>query len=448
MNLHELKSVHFIGIGGINMSAVAKLLLHAGMKVSGSDVQANDQTRILEEKGATIHIGESAEHIPDDCELVIVTSAAPMTNVERAEAEERRIPEMTNFRFLGEWFTDAKTIVVSGTHGKSTTTAMLGLALESATLDPTVVVGSVVPGFMDGNLRIGRDDLFVVEGDEYAHHFLEFTPFGLVLTNIELDHVDVFASIDSLLDSFHELVQKVSPGGIIVANMANDRVQRLLETEKAGLAEKQVKIIPFTEETATKQPFQLHVPGLMNRMNATSAFLMAEALGGASEVISESLEQFHGIWRRFELLGERDGYRVYSDYGHHPTAVEATLKATKEFSPDSRIVLCFQPHHRNRTKALFNEFVSSFDLADVLVLSEIYAVSGRDEDSDQDISSQQLLTEIHARDFKMNHDRIVKFGGNPARAIEMTFGFAKKGDVVIVMGAGDIDAELRNMMNV
>ncbi|MCR4278689.1 MAG: UDP-N-acetylmuramate--L-alanine ligase [bacterium] len=448
MNLHELKSVHFVGVGGINMSAVAKLLLHAGISVSGSDIAENEQTQILAQKGATIHIGESADHIPEGCELIIVTSAAPVTNVERAEAQERRISEMTNFTFLGEWFKDSKTIVVAGTHGKSTTTAMLGLALETAGMDPTVVVGSVVPGFQDGNLRIGKSDLFVVEGDEYAHHFLEFDPFGLVLTNIELDHVDVFSSINSLLESFHELVQNVRSGGLIVANVSDERVQRLMETEKDSISKRGITVVSFTDQKAIEKPFQLQVPGQMNRMNATSAFLMAEALGAPVEKITESLEAFRGIWRRFEFLGERDGYRVYSDYGHHPTAVESTLKATRELFPDSRIVLCFQPHHRNRTKALFNDFVTSFDLADVLVLAEIYAVSGRDEDSDQDISSQKLVTEIHARDFKMNRDRIVKNGGDPEQSVRMTFDLAKKGDVVIVMGAGDIDSTLRKMMNV
>jgi len=430
------------------MSAVAKLLLHAGVKVSGSDVQANDQTELLKEKGATIHIGESAEHIPDGCECVIVTSAAPMSNRERLAAQERKIPEMTNFAFLGQWFSDSKTIVVAGTHGKSTTTAMLGLALEAAGMDPTVIVGSKVPDFPDGNLRIGREDLFVVEGDEYARHFLEFEPFGLVLTNIELDHVDVFTSMDALLESFHELTGKMKSEGILVANMSDDRVRRLLETEAQLLAERGVRILPFTKEDANGNGLELTVPGEFNRMNATAAKTMAEALGADPNNVENALADFTGIWRRFELLGTKDGYRVYSDYGHHPTAVLETLKAVKETFPDQRTVLCFQPHHRNRTKVLFNEFVSSFDEADVLILSEIYAVAGRDEDDDKDVSSENLVEAIRERDREHGRVREVVFGGAPKDALAKTFELAAPRDIVIVMSAGDIDNELRTLMDV
>lgn len=448
MNVRHATSVHFIGIGGINMSACAKLLLHAGIKVSGSDRAENDQTRILAEKGASVTIGESAANIPEDCNLVIVTSAAAAENAERIAASERRIPEITNFAFLGQWFADATTVVVAGTHGKSTTTAMLGLALEAAGMEPSVIVGSVVPGFRDGNLRIGREDLFIVEGDEYAHHFLEFRPFGLVLTNIELDHPDVFASIDVLLDAFHELVGQMKDGGVLVANVSDDRIRRLRDTETDRLKTKKITLSEFTDEDVEQEAFTLSVPGRFNRMNAAAALAMARALGADPEKAKAAIESFGGIWRRFEFLGVHDGARVYSDYGHHPTAVTATLEAARESFPSARIVLCFQPHHRNRTKILFNDFVASFDGADVLVLSEIYAVEGRDEDADRDVTSRDLMTAVHARDYKANRDRIVKFENRPSDAIRAAFDVAREGDVVIVMGAGDIDATLRKAMSV
>jgi UDP-N-acetylmuramate--alanine ligase len=219
MELKSIKSVHLIGTGGINMSAVAKMLLAVGVKVSGSDVRANEQTKLLSERGAQINISERAENIPADAELVIITSAAPATNLERIEANRRGLPEMTNFAFLGQWFAAAKTIVIAGTHGKSTTTAMLGLILERAKLDPTVIVGSKVAAFPDGNFRPGKSDLFVVEGDEYARHFLEFHPHGLILNNLELDHPDVFANLEAVLAAFHELVNQVKTGGVIAANV-------------------------------------------------------------------------------------------------------------------------------------------------------------------------------------------------------------------------------------
>lgn len=474
MDLKALKSVHLTGVGGINMSAVAKLLLAAGVKVSGSDLAENEQTRSLAARGAKIAIGESPDNIPSDAELLICTSAASAANAERMAAAARNIPEMTNFAFLGAWFGDAKTVVVAGTHGKSTTTAMLGLMLEKANLDPTVVVGGVVPAFPDGNARIGRKDLFVVEGDEYARHFLEFHPFGLVLNNIELDHTDVFRDIDALLQSFHELTGQVKDGGLIVANASDDRIRRLIETERDSLAARKIRVIQFGSGpmpsgaddapwsvTSEQQDdmrvatiargnvtvrFNLAVPGHFNAMNAAAAFLMADAFGVAYPDAGGVLERFNGIWRRFEFLGESGGARVYSDYGHHPTAAAETLKAARESFPRRRALLCFQPHHRNRTKALFAEFVPSFDGADALVLCEIFEVAGRDEDTDKDVSSRQLVEAVLRRDAERGIRRAVEYEPTPASAVDRTLALAKPDDIVIVMGAGDIDAAIRRRL--
>ena len=446
------------------MSAVAKLLLAAGVKVSGSDVRANEQTKILFERGAQINISERAENIPADCELAIITSASPATNKERIEAGRRALPELTNFAFLGQWFADAKTIVVAGTHGKSTTTALLGLMLERAGLDPTVVVGSKVAAFPDGNFRPGESDLFVVEGDEYSRHFLEFHPYGLILNNLELDHTDVFANLEAVLQAFHELVNQVKTGGVIVANAADKNVARLLETEADLLRARNIQIIRFgggvgAWQVANKQTDHLHemslvkdaatyrfnlsVPGNFNAMNAAAAVLMAQALGVSYPDMGATLESFKGIWRRFEFLGEQKGALIYSDYGHHPTAVAATLRAARESFPDRRVVLCFEPHHRNRTRALFADFVPSFDSADVLVLSEIYDVAGRDAEADQKISSQDLLPAIAEHDRQRGAGRAVEYASSPDSAVRRTLELAQPNDVVIFMGAGDIDEAIR-----
>ncbi|MFH1705143.1 MAG: UDP-N-acetylmuramate--L-alanine ligase [Patescibacteria group bacterium] len=477
MDLKKLKSAHLIGVGGINMSAVAKLLLSAGVHVSGSDLSANDQTEILAARGASIYIGEAPENIPQDCELVITTSAAPVANKERIAAAERRIPEMTNFAFLGKWFAEAKTFVVAGTHGKSTTTAMLGLILERAGLDPTVIVGSKVPTFTDGNLRLGKSDLFVIEGDEYAKHFLEFKADGVILNNLELDHTDVFTNIENLLLSFHELVGQVKDGGIVVVNISDARLAGLIETEWEALNGRGIKIVTFglatgatlaseesgdawsvsSRQTAelhavrlnrneTQHDFNLHVIGEFNAMNAAAAALLAEAVGASWQDITAALESFKGIWRRFEFLEDRQGALIYSDYGHHPTAVSATLKAARTAFPDKRIVLCFQPHHRNRTKILFLDFVPSFDLADVLVLGEIYEVSGRDDEPDKDISSRDLLDALARHDASREAKRVLEFGGAIAAAVKRTLELSVAGDLVIFMGAGDIDAELHKAL--
>ncbi|MFH1077872.1 MAG: UDP-N-acetylmuramate--L-alanine ligase [Patescibacteria group bacterium] len=469
MDRHSLKSVHLVGAGGINMSAVGKLLLASGVAVTGSDLEANEQTKLLQERGARISIGEAAENVPEGTDLLIYTSAAPATNLERMEAAKRNIPQMTNFAFLGEWFRDAMTIVVSGTHGKSTTTAMLALILVKAGFDPTVVVGSKVPAFTDGNLRKGRPNLFVVEGDEYARHFLEFHPFGLVLNNLELDHTDVFRDIDALLQSFHELVSQVRDKGFVVVNVSDARLARLIETERPSLEARGVAIVPFGTEAvegvwhvtsrqdgdyrvvtiakdAMTARFNLQVPGHFNAMNATGAVLMAKSLGIAYQDMGHALEAFKGIWRRFEFLGEQEESRIYSDYGHHPTAVCETLSAAHESFPGRKVLLCFQPHHRNRTKALYREFIPCFDKADSLVLCEIYEVKGRDVTEDGDISSQKLVEDVKTHDVERGVTRSVGYAPDPASAVASVLKMAQPDDIVIVMGAGDIDAAIRTVI--
>lgn len=428
MNVKDAKHIHLVGIGGINMSAVAKLLIGKAT-VSGSDVAPNEQTEILGEMGVSISIGHAASAVPSDCDLLVYSSAVPPMNVERAEAHRRSIREMTNFEFLGEYFADHKTIVVSGTHGKSTTTAMLGRILEKAGFDPTVIVGSKVPGFEHGNLRIGASDLFVVEGDEYAKHFLAFKPFGLVINNIELDHTDVFPTIEDMKDAYRELCGLVREDGFVVANMEDAQVRDVVGSRNV-LAVSPVR-------------FELSVPGRFNQMNASAAATAAKELGATEEAVKEALTSFKGIWRRFEFLGEKNGAKYFSDYGHHPTAVAVTLQAAKD---GSRVLLCFQPHHRNRTKHLFLDFVPSFDAADVLVLCEIYDVAGRDASEDEDVSSKDLVDAVIRHDADRNAVRTVEYAPDPTSAVRRIMELAKPGDVVIVMGAGDIDAAIRNIL--
>lgn len=442
IDLKALKHVHLIGVGGINMSAAAKILLAAGVRVSGSDLAANDQTDILSARGAKISISEAPENIPAECELVVYTSAAPETNKERVAAQERGIPQMTNFAFLGQWFRDAKTIVVAGTHGKSTTTAMLGLILERAELDPTVVVGSKVPGFAEGNLRVGRPDLLVIEGDEYACHFLEFHPDGLILNNLELDHTDIFPNIEAMIGCFRELLTQVRPNGFIVANGADARIADLIKTERVALEAQGVKVL-FFEKYAS----DLSVLGSFNALNAGAAALMAQTLGAEPYLVASALRDFKGIWRRFELLGDWKGAAIYSDYGHHPTAVAATLRAAHEAYPGRRILLCFQPHHRNRTKSLFLEFVPSFDEANGLVICEIYDVAGRDATDDQNISSHDVVDAIIRHDADRSAARAVEYAASPFIGVQRILELSKPNDIVICMGAGDIDHATRNAMN-
>ncbi|MFA4954565.1 MAG: UDP-N-acetylmuramate--L-alanine ligase [Patescibacteria group bacterium] len=480
MDLHALKVAHLVGAGGINMSAVGKLLLHAGLRVSGSDLAENPELEILRERGAVIHLGHAVANVPAETDVLIYSSAVPENNPERAEARRRGIQELTNFQFLGAWFKDKKTIVVSGTHGKSTTTAMLGLMLIEAGLDPTVIVGSKVPGFSDGNLRLGASDLFVVEGDEYARHFLDFYPYVVLVNNLELDHTDIYPTLQDVVSAFAELLGKIRPGGSVTANVGDGNVEQLIKTESPGLKARGIGINAFggtgewsfkfdssvdppvepgddrekhagSEFTLAKQGttyrFKLAVPGIHNAENAAGAALVALSLGAPYHAIAQALAGFKGIWRRFELLGDLGGVAWYSDYAHHPTAVAATLKAAHSTFPQARILLVYQPHHKKRTRSLFKEFIPSFDGADQLVLCEIYDVAGRDAAEDAAISSHDLIAAVHERDAAQQRQRNIEYAPDPKSAVSQAAAVARPGDIVIVMGAGDIDAAARNLIN-
>lgn len=454
--------VHLIGIGGIQMSAVAKLLRREGIQVSGSDQAASPLTAALEKLGIVVKIGHAAEHVPKEAQYIIYSSAVPEMNPERAEARKRNLPQVTNFAFLAEWFGGKRILLVTGTHGKSTTTAMLGLLCEEGGLDPTVVVGSKVPQFPDGNIRFGQSNLVIIEGDEYERHFLEFQPAGILINNIEWDHTDVFPQVNDLIDAFRTLLHQMQDGGYVIANADDPRVSTLIGQERGGLEARGVKIVTFGCAShadvhimdqvcrAESQQFALRdekdfvsrytvtVPGKMNVMNATAALVTARSQHVSFDVARPALAAFKGIWRRFEKVSEHQGIVVISDYAHHPTAVAATIEAARMFYPGKRIVVCFQPHHRTRTRHLFLDFVPAFDRADLLILTEIYDVAGREHDQDQAISSRDLQDAIIRHDADRSSVRQVEYVPTPEEARVLLKRVCKTGDVVLVMGAGDV----------
>ena len=457
-----LKRVHLIGIGGIGVSAVAKLLRKQGVKVSGSDATRSEITDELKKAGAEIFIGHVAEQVPAEADLVIYSSAIPETNAERAEARRLGILQLNNFEFLGAWTEDKQPVLVCGTHGKSTTTALLGSACLEAHWDPTVIVGSRVPFFPEGNIFFGQRDLVIIEGDEYERHFLAFHPSGVIINNIEWDHTDIFPTLENLITAFRDLLHRVRDGGLVVANADDPRIGTLIGEERQRLEARKVRIRTFgfashadvqivdhtpkageqmfalRDEQGMVSRFVLHIPGKMNVMNAAAAMTMAWSLGVQTEAIRRALGLFSGIWRRFEKVADQEGMTVISDYGHHPTAVAATLAAAKTWFPGRRLVLCFQPHHHRRTKDLFFDFISSFDLADALVLTEIYDVAGREEVQDQHLSSRDLVEAVMRHDAERGAKRVVEYASNPAESLVTLKRWKTKGDVLLVMGAGDI----------
>lgn len=442
------------------MSAVAKLLKRAGVHVSGSDVAKSELTDELELSGIRVAIGHDKMHVPPECDLLIYSSAVPTTNPERAEAARRGIRERTNFEFLGEWFASSRVLLVTGTHGKSTTTAMIGRLLEGAHQDPTVIVGSRVAGFPQGNIRFGEGELTVIEGDEYAKHFLAFSPYGIIINNIELDHTDIFPDLESLLAAFGELLSRVQDGGVVIANADDPRVSTLIGRERAALEARGIRIRTFgfashadyrTEDVMMKDGLltfsyrdaelrpiriELPVPGRMNALNASAALTLVSTLGIPASDVAPSLAEYRGIWRRFEIVCDRNDTVVVSDYAHHPTAVAVTLEAAHSFYPGRRIIVCFQPHHRRRTKDLFLDFIPAFDKADQLVLCEIYDVAGREEG--EKISSRDLQDAIIRHDAERGVQRSVEYAADPEEALTICKRWKKPGDIIIVMGAGDI----------
>jgi len=444
------------------MSGLAKLLVKAGVIVSASDITKSEITDELKKKGIDVKIGHAKKNIPADAELVIYSSACPDTNLERVEARARQLRQINNFQFLGEMTEDRHTVLVCGTHGKSTTTALVGSMLIEGGLNPTVIVGTRVPGFKDRNAYLGGEEIFVIEGDEYAKHFLAFHPTAVILNNIELDHTDVFPDIESLMQTFQELLTHVQPKGIVIANANDPHIQTLIGQERSRLEARGITIKTFgfgshadiqiadvtnkpgaqlfavRDDQGLVSRFTLQLPGRMNVMNATGALTLALQLGVSGDAIRRVLESFEGVWRRFERIADYHNMLVISDYAHHPTAIAATLEAAKQFYPGRRIVLCFQPHHRHRTKHLFLDFVPSFDKADVLILTEIYDVAGRDDSQDQDISSRDLEQAIMHHDADRGVKRLVEYAANPEEALQTLRRLRVAGDVILVMGAGDI----------
>lgn len=458
----KYKKIHFVGAGGIGVSALAKWALHDGVAVSGSDAASSGITDELQKMGAKIFIGHDKKNVPADADLIIYSDAVPKDNPERRftshfeKGGQRGILEKSYFEVLGEISREKKTIAISGTNGKSTTTAMIGKILIDAGLDPTVIVGSKMKDFEYGNLHIGKGEFFVVEACEHNAHMLHLSPEYIVLTNIEADHLDFYKNLENILKHFEEYVSRIPKSGFLVYN-ADDKNTISVIPAKAEIraisygvnsadfkffnrrAEEGRQIFDVLMEGNKLGVTELSIPGLFNVYNAMAAIATAHSLGVEFEIIKKSLVNFKGLWRRFEKVGEFRGVPIISDYGHHPTAVAATILAAREFYPGRRVVVAFEPHQHHRTKALFADFVRSFGEADLVILSEIYDVIGRA--GEKNISSKKLAeatVNYWKTDEDQKPDREMIYCANLSETEEALRKNVKKDDIVIIMGAGDI----------
>ena len=439
---------HFIGIGGAGMSGIARIMLAQGLKVSGSDAKESIVTAQLETLGATIFLGHSsANHAGAD--VIVVSSAISGTNPELLAAKERGAEIMPRASALALVMQGKRSVAVAGTHGKTTTTSMLTVALQKAGVDPSFAIGGMINS-SGTNAHLGSGDIFVAEADESDGSFLSYKPTGAIITNLELDHVDHFATLAVLTDAFREFINSIQPGGFLIACGDDANLEELLS---AGIRE-DIRIIRYGKENP-KNDFQLSrirleassgvarithkgkvlgdlvltIPGEHNLLNASAALAAAHALGvGLPEVLA-GLTEFSGSRRRFELKGIANNVKVIDDYGHHPTEVRVTLETARRFAAGGKVFVVFQPHRFTRTQMFAREFAEALDLADQIYLLEIYAAS---EPSIQGVSSLLIA---------QNRDSL-KFHYQPSmiEVIEEVSKAVTPGDVVLTLGAGDVNS--------
>lgn len=418
--LHNIKVAHFIGVGGIGVSALARMMLLRGVSVTGSDRDRSLITESLEMAGATIFIDHDRAHVPEACDLVIYSPAVPEDNPELRVARERGVQTLSYPESLGMISRGMRTIAVSGTHGKTTTTAMLAGVLVGAHLNPTVIVGSLLKS--GSNFISGTSDIFVVEACEYKRSFLNLSPEILVITNIDNDHLDYYGTIEGVQKAFAELVEKVPVTGAIVCDPSDPLVAPVLVKAVARIAD-------YSLGNPTSK-LKLSVPGEHNIKNAKAALAVVRILGVNEDEAIELVAKFEGTWRRMEYKGKLlSGALVYDDYAHHPTEIKATLQGFRAKYPAGRIRVVFQPHLYSRTKLLLNEFAESFSDADEVIVVPIYAAR---EKPDPEITAEKLTQAIKAHHKKVS--AISEFSAVESYISTTT----EKDDIIITMGAGDV----------
>ena len=421
MQFQKGHSAYFVGIGGIGMSALAQLYHSRGGTVRGSDREPSPTTKMLNDQGIDVYIGHDVQNIPEVFDVLIYSDAVPFSNHERAQARARGIPEYSYFEALGDISKETPTIAIAGSHGKTTTTAMVGHILHEAGIHPTLVVGSIMKDF-GSNFVLGAPGApLVVEACEYNDHLLKLSPSILAVTNLEWDHTDYFKTFEQLKETFKKAVHALPEDGALVVNLETDTGRELASYAPCRVVDYAAVDVP-----------PLRLLGDFNVMNARAAIAVAKTfLPTLDDALARhSVATFQGTWRRFEYKGEMPhGALVYDDYAHHPTEIAVTLKAVREKFPDKKIIVAFHPHLYSRTADFMNDFASALTTAHYVVLAPIYAAR---EEPIPGVTSEALAEKITLH-------------GTEARVVESLEGVAlvlkeydSKDVVCITMGAGDI----------
>lgn len=438
-----------MGIGGISMSGLAEILLKEGFRISGSDMKESDITKMLEEKGALVKIGQVKENITDDIDAVVYTAAIREDNEEFCEVKKRNIPLLTRAQLLGQIMAFYKySVAVAGTHGKTTTTSMMTSVLLKAEKDPTVSIGGMLD-MIGGNIRVGSSDYFVTEACEYTNSFHSFNPYISIILNIDNDHLDFFKNLDNIIESFRVFATKTPKEGMIVINGDMDclgrvtdgllcRVVTFGESDKCDYIAKDISLnslgkpeFTVVERGTELGKITLNVTGKHNAINSLSVIAAARELGIAFDDIKEGLLGCSSAKRRFEYKGTTDkGAIVVDDYAHHPTEIAATLKVANEIKK-GELWVAFQPHTYTRTYSLLPEFAEALSSADHVLLADIYAAREKD---DGKVSSKDIADLLN----KKGTDAVYL---GDFLSIEKYFEKnSKENDVLITMGAGNIDS--------
>ncbi len=437
------KRVHFVGIGGAGMSGLARIMVRQSIHVSGSDMKDSSVLSGLRAIGADVHAQHQAENV-DGSDFLVFSTAIDQKNPEIIRATQLAIPMLSRAQALAILMSESRSIAVAGTHGKTTTSSMLTVAIQSCGEDPSFAIGGTLTA-SGSNAHKGTGEFFVAEADESDGSFVAYKPFGAIITNIEHDHVDYFATPESVIAAFTDFIATISPDGFLVY-CADDRQASELGLisenvtrysygvdERADLRIDRIELTPSGSHARALWrgksigEIQVNVPGHHNLLNAAGALTAGLALGLPAPQLLSGLSTFHGTGRRFELKGQVQGIRVIDDYGHHPTEIIATLLAAKRYATDGRVLVVFQPHRYTRTKAFTPEFAQSLDMADHSWVLEVYGAS---EAPIPGVSGQSISALMQRGTFEPNF----------INACEEVVEYARPGDVILTLGAGDVSS--------
>ena len=445
MDIKDFNRIHFIGIGGISMSSLAEILAHEGKTVSGSDMKASALTEHLEKTGIKVCIGQKAENITNDMQLIVYTAAVSEDNPELAAAKASGAEVIDRAALVGMIMKNYKfPISVAGTHGKTTTSSILTEIFLAAGTDPTISLGGVL-NTIGGNFRIGKNDYFVVETCEYQDSFLKFNPHSAIILNVDKDHTDYFEDLDHIYRSFNTFAKRLPEGGTLVVNLDIKNVERVTDGVKANIVtygtngdwtaeDITFNAAGFGRYTACykgekQAEIELSIPGLHNVYNSLAAFALSKVYGLDTADIVKGIDNYKGVDRRFQHKGEFNGVTVVDDYAHHPTEIAATINSARSGSGKT-LWIVFQPHTYTRTHDLLDEFAQALTKADKVVILDIYAAREKDTGL---VHSKDLVDKING----LNGAEAV-YQPDFAAAENYLRQNCQSGDILITMGAGDV----------